>query len=82
MSIHSQGDAAFQSFKDSFYRECFARDEIKSMDELFLKVDERVNSKIALGMKRVIHLIVEKFDRHVKDQLRLLVSEEVELKFR
>ena len=32
-------------------------------------------------MKRVVQLIVEKFDKHVKEKLRLIISEEVDQKY-
>jgi len=33
-------------------------------------------------MKKVVHMIVEKFDRHVQEKLKLIVSEEVEMKLK
>lgn len=73
-SIECDENMGFSSFKESFLRDCFETEEIGSIDELFIRVDERVNTKMAHGMKRAIHLIVEKFDRHVKDKIKLFVS--------
>ena len=72
----------FSNFKESFLRDCFEQEEIGSIDELFVRVDERVNTKMAHGMKKAIHLIVEKFERHVKDNIRLFVQQEVDLKLK
>ena len=31
-------------------------------------------------MKKVLHLLVDKFDKHVQEKLKFLVSEEVDIK--
>ena len=36
-----------------------------------------MNTQIASSMKKVINLLVQKFDKHVQDKLRLIVEEEI-----
>ncbi len=48
-----------------------------SVEEYFKNIDHRVNVKIAAGMKKAVHLIVEKFDDIIQDKLNLLVAKKV-----
>lgn len=42
------------------------------------RIDDRVNQKIAKGMKKAIHLIVGKFDDMYQEKMKLFVREEIE----
>ena len=71
-----------ESFTESFLRESIIAKEFENMDDLYSNIDDRVNYQIAQSMKKVVHMIVEKFDRHVQEKLKLIVSEEVEMKLK
>lgn len=44
-------------------RESFFHDDFHSVDQFFNNVDDRVDHKIAAGMKKAVRLIVDRFDR-------------------
>ena len=68
-------------FKESFLRELAAVNATSKLNmELQNSIDERVNNQIAVGMKKVMHLLVDKFDKHVQEKLKIIVAEEVEIK--
>ena len=43
-------------------RESFFHDDFHSVDQFFNNVDDRVDHKIASGMKKAVRLIVDRFD--------------------
>ena len=47
-------------------------------DEYMQKIDDRVNQKIAKGMKKAIHLIVGKFDEMYQEKMKLFMKEEID----
>ena len=59
-------------------RESIFHQDLTSVDDFFNNVDDRVNEKIALGMKKAIRLIVGQFDKHMLAKMKLLVKEEVD----
>ena len=63
--------------------ELFRSDSINT-DFSLKEVDERVNSIINKGMKKVVHLIFGKFDELLKTnpRIRLMIKEEVDLRFK
>ena len=48
-----------------------------SVEEYFRNIDERVNGKIAAGMKKAVHLLVDKFDILLQNRLNLILSKQV-----
>lgn len=45
-------------------------------------MDERINCKIAAGMKKAIHLIVDRFDTLFQQKLKILAHEEVDARIK
>ena len=52
----------------------------RQMDEQMQRIEDRVNQKIAKGMKKAIHLIVSKFDEMYQQKMTLFVKDEIEVK--
>ena len=50
--------------------------------DVFRNIDERINCKIAAGMKKAIHLIVERFDDLFQQKLKMLAQSEVDYRIR
>lgn len=48
-----------------------------SVEEYFRNIDERVNCKIAAGMKKAVHLLVDKFDILLQNRLKLILAKHV-----
>ena len=63
-------------------RESFFHEDLTSVDEFFNNVDDRVNHKIAQGMKRAIRLIVGQFDKHMLNKIKMIVRDELDDKMR
>ena len=51
-----------------------------NIDFIYKLIQEQASAQIASGMKRVVQLVVENFDKHVQEKLRLIISEEVDQK--
>ena len=58
-------------------RESLLLREFTSLDDFLNAVDDRVNIKIAQGMKKALGLVVESLDQHVQAKVGLLVREEI-----
>lgn len=58
---------------DSFFAQSQVRDE-----DFYKEIDERMNVKLAEGMKKVASLIVTRFESVIQDKIRLMVKDEVE----
>lgn len=58
-------------------RESFILREFTSLDDFLNTVDDRVNIKIAQGMKKALQLVVENLDLHIKTKLRLIITNEM-----
>lgn len=56
-NIQEENDACPLNLRESFFH-----DDFHTVDQFFNNVDDRVNQKIAIGMKKAIKLIVGKFD--------------------
>lgn len=52
----------------------------KHMDEQMQRIEDKVNQKIAKGMKKAIHLIVSKFDEMYQQKMTLFVKDEIDIK--
>lgn len=48
----------------------------------FKNIDERINCKIAAGMKKAIHLIVNRFDTLFQQKLKILAHAEVDARIK
>lgn len=59
-------------------RESFILREFTSLDDFLNTVDDRVNIKIAQGMKKALQLVVENLDLHIKTKLRLIITNEMQ----
>ena len=53
-----------------------------SADEYFKSIDDRVNRKIAAGLKKAVHLIKNKFDSYVQEWLSIMITEEIEIRIK
>jgi len=53
-----------------------------SLDDQNKTLDEKINHKIAIGMKKAVHLILGKFDMLIHDKVQLLVSQEFETHYK
>lgn len=60
------------TMKDSFILK-----EFTSLDDFLNTVDERVNIKIAQGMKKALQLVVESLDKHIKTKLKIIIQNEM-----
>ena len=60
---------------DSFFAQSQIRDE-----DFYKEIDERMNVKLAEGMKKVASLIVTKFESVIQCKIRVMVKDEVESK--
>ena len=48
-----------------------------SVEEYICNIDERVNGKIAAGMKKAVHLLVDKFDILLQNRLKLVLAKQI-----
>lgn len=53
-----------------------------SADEYFKSIEERVNNKIATGMKKAVHLILQKFEAMLQERVQLMIVEEIDKKIK
>ena len=49
------------------------------MEEYFQNIDERLNIKVASGMKKVMQLVIRRLDTLVQDKVKFMVKDEVSL---
>lgn len=64
------------SLEDSFFLE---KGKDATVEDYFKNIDERVNIKIAQGMKQAMHLIIKKLDVLIQNRLSYMVKDEVKL---
>jgi hypothetical protein len=64
------------SLEDSFFLE---KGKDATVEDYFKNIDERVNIKIAQGMKQAMHLIIKKLDVLIQNRLTYMVKDEVKL---
>lgn len=53
-----------------------------SADEYFKSIEERINKKISLGIKKAVHLIFEKFDHMLQDWVQIMINDSIESKIK
>ena len=58
-------------------RNSFILNEFTSLDDFLNAVDDRVNIKMAHGMKKVMQVVVEKLDHLIQNKVKLIVPDEV-----
>lgn len=64
------------SLEDSFFLE---KGKEATVEDYFKNIDERVNIKIAQGMKQAMHLIIKKLDVLIQNRLSYMVKDEVKM---
>ena len=64
------------SLDDSFFIE---KGKDTTVEEYFRNIDERVNAKIAQGMKQAMLLIIKKLDVLIQNRLKCMVKDEVKV---
>lgn len=69
-------DSITLSLEDSFFLE---KGKDATVEDYFRNIDERVNIKIAQGMKQAMHLIIKKLDVLIQNRLKYMVKDEVKL---
>ena len=52
--------------------------EDSSVDEFDGSLDERINQKIAVGLKKAVHLIIDKFELFISDRVKIVVKDELD----
>lgn len=72
--MNAQNDSITLSLEDSFFLE---KGKEATVEDYFKNIDERVNIKIAQGMKQAMHLIIKKLDILIQNRLKLMVKDEV-----
>lgn len=48
------------------------------MDEFDGSLDERINQKIAVGLKKAVRLIIVKFELFISDRVKIVVEDELD----
>ena len=51
----------------------------RDVDEVDSAVDDRINQRIAHGIKKAMEVLVNSLDRHFQNKMRLLVTDQVKL---
>lgn len=70
-------DSITLSLDDLFFQDKGKKDT--TVEEYFQNIDERLNKKVASGMKKVMQLVVKRLDILVKDKVKFIVKDEVSL---
>lgn len=74
--INMNNESITLSLEDSFFLE---KGKEATVEDYFKNIDERVNIKIAQGMKQAMHLIIKKLDVLIQNRLSYMVKDEVKL---
>lgn len=67
-------DSITLSLDDSFFKD---KGRDTTVEEYFQNIDERLNTKVAGGMKKVMHLVIKKLDTLVQNKVKFLIRDEV-----
>ena len=67
------------NMNSSFFQEIHKQ---RNLGDTFRLYDEHVNLKIALGLKKVSHIVVQRFDYFLESKIKQLVRDEVALKMK
>ena len=68
-------NSIISSLDDSFFKE--ANREMQ-VEECFKTIDDRINFKIAEGLKRGTKLVFQKLNQHIQCKIKLMIDEEVD----
>ena len=68
-------DSITLSLNDSFFQD--TGKESTTVEDYFQNIDERVNSKVANGMKKVMRLMIKKLDTHFQEKMEILLQDKV-----
>ena len=76
---HNVENQIISSLDDSFFKEAGKETQV---EECFKTIDDRINYKIAEGLKRGTRLIFQKLNHHISSKMKIMVDEEVDRRIR